>query len=271
MLTELDQQLDHPQAEALRSTLAELATRTKDALSENFVGAYVKGSFALGTGDLWADVDFLVVTAGAMSADEEARVKAIHRSMPDRADNWSQHLEGSYASIAQLRERANPNDPWLYVDNGAREMEWSTHDNNEIFRWVLMNRALVIAGPEPATLLDEVPSEVVRREAVTLGVSRAQDIAAEREYLDNAWAQPHEVLTRCRILYTATTGEVAGKHVAGEWCKAVVAAEWHDLIDAAIRARANPSERARSTVEPEVADRTWRFVEYMVELTATAD
>ena len=269
MLKELDQQLDPTQAEALRSTLVELATRAEAALSGNFVGAYLKGSFALGTGDIWADVDFLVVTEGAMSVDEEARVRAIHRSMPNRADNWSQHLEGSYASIAQLRERANPDKPWLYVDNGAPEMEWSTHDNNEIFRWVLLNRALIIAGPEPATMLDEVPSEVVRREAVTLGVSRAEDIAAEREYLENAWGQPHEVLTRCRILYTAATGEVAGKHVAGEWCKAVVSAEWHDLIDAAIRARANPSERARTTVESELADRTWRFVEYMLALTAT--
>lgn len=271
MLQELDQQLEHPEAESLRSTLVELATRAEDALADNFVGAYLKGSFALGTGDIWADVDFLVVTEDAMSADEEARVRAIHQSMPDRADNWSQHLEGSYASIAQLRERADPDKPWLYVDNGAREMEWSTHDNNEVFRWVLLNRALAIAGPEPATLLDEVPSDVVRREAVTLGVSRAEDIAAEREYLDNAWGQPHEVLTRCRILYTATTGEVAGKPVAGEWCKGVVAAEWHDLIDAAIGARANPSERARTTVEPELADRTWRFVEYMLALTATAD
>lgn len=269
MLKELDQQLDPTQAEALRSTLVELAMRAEAALSGNFVGAYVKGSFALGTGDVWADVDFLVVTEGAMSADEEARVRAIHRSLPDRADNWSQHLEGSYASIAQLRERANPDRSWLYVDNGAREMAWSTHDNNEIFRWVLLNRALIIAGPEPATVLDEVPSDVVRREAVNLGVSRAEDIAAEREYLENAWGQPHEVLTRCRILYTAATGEVAGKHVAGEWCKAVVAAEWHDLIDAAIRARANPSERARTTVESALADRTWRFVEYMLALTAT--
>ncbi len=270
MLKELDLQLDHAQAEELRSTLVELATRAEAALSANFVGAYVKGSFALGTGDVWADVDFLVVTKGTMSDDEDARVRDIHRSMPDRTDNWSQPLEGSYASLAQLHERADLDTPWLYVDNGAREMEWSTHDNNEIFRWVLRHRALTIAGPSPDTLLEDVPSEVVRREAVSLGVNRAKDIAAEREYLDNAWGQPHEVLTRCRILYTATTGEVAGKHVAAEWCKPVVSAEWHDLIDAAIRARANPSERARTTVEPELAERTWRFVEYMLALTATA-
>lgn len=270
MLRELDQQLDHAQAETLRSTLVELATRGEAALAGNFVGAYLKGSFALGTGDIWADVDFLVVTERAMSADEDARVRAIHRSMPGRADNWSQHLEGSYASLAQVRERADPETPWLYVDNGAREMEWSTHDNNEIFRWVLRHRALTIAGPPPATLLDEVPSDVIRREAVSLGVSRAEDIAAEREYLDNAWGQPHEVLTRCRILYTATTGKVAGKQVAAEWSKSVVSAEWHDLIDAAIAARPIPSIRARTTVGPGLADRTWRFVEYMLALTATA-
>lgn len=203
-----------------------------------------------------------------MSDAEEARVRAIHRSMPDRADNWSRHLEGSYASLDQLRERADPETPWLYVDNGAREMEWSTHDNNEIFRWVLWHRALIIAGPPPATLVPAVPSEVVRREAVRIGVTRAADIAAEPAYLDNAWGQPHEVLTRCRILYTARTGEVAGKKDAAAWCKQVVSPEWHDLIDAAVLARADPTARARTRVDPEVALRTWRFVEYMLPLTA---
>lgn len=264
MLEELDRQLGKSEAEALRETLMELAGQAEAALSGNFVGAYLKGSFALGTGDIWADVDFLVVTSEAISSQEEAAVRAIHRSMPERLDNWSQHLEGSYASLAQLRERAEPETPWLYVDNGAREMEWSTHDNNEVFRWVLRNRALVIAGPAPVTLISPVPTDVMRREAVALGVSRARDVESEPAYLLNGWGQPHEVLTRCRILYTATTGEVAGKAVAAEWCKSTVSSEWHDLIDQAVNTRAEPSVRAQRTVAPQLAERTWHFVGYML-------
>lgn len=179
-------------------------------------------------------------------------------------------LEGSYASLDQLRVRADPHTPWLYVDNGNRDMEWSTHDNTEVFRWVLHNRALRIRGPAPATLIAPVPALALRQEAAALAVSRAEAVAADMDYVRNAWGQPHEVLTRCRLLYTATNADVIGKHAAGRWAKGVVPAEWHDLIDHAISDRPHPTVRVRQPADPVRAERTWEFVEVMAPLIARA-
>jgi hypothetical protein len=161
-----------------------------------------------------------------------------------------------------LRHRADGT-PWLYVDNGQREMERSTHDNTEVFRWVLRHRAIVISGVAGATLVPEVPPQELRDEAARLAVRRRDSALVDPEYLANAWGQPHEVLTSCRMLYTASTGEVCGKTASARWCLGVVSPEWHDLIVAAIRSRPDPWQRVRRQAAPELSALTAPFIEHM--------
>lgn len=270
VLTRLRPQLGDAEADLLVSVLATMAGRVQGVLGASLAGVYLKGSFALGSGDVHADVDFLVATHGRLDAAQETAVRDLHEVLPDEEVHWAHVLEGSYASLDDLRARADPSTPWLYVDNGNREMEWSTHDNTEVFRWVLHNRALSVCGPDPATLIDDVPAKVLRHEAASLAVSRAQDIAADMDYLRNAWGQPHEVLTRCRLLYTATKAQVIGKNDAARWAKTVVPDKWHDLIDHAIADRPNPTVRVHQLADPSRAERTWKFIEFMAPLIAQA-
>jgi hypothetical protein len=266
----LGRQLDHAEADILASVLADLADAVHTILGDTLAGVYLKGSFALGSGDLHSDVDFLVATHHRLDAAQEAGVRELHRALPDRVDHWARVLEGSYASLDDLRRRADPRTPWLYVDNGSRDMEWSTHDNTEVFRWVLHHRALTVQGLPAATLIEDVPPLVLRRSAADLAITRMKDIAADPDYLRNGWGQPHEVLTRCRLLFTATTAEVVGKQAAALWCKGVVPEEWHDLIDGAIADRPNPTQRVNQLADPVLAPRTWEFVEFMAPLIARA-
>jgi hypothetical protein len=270
VLARLRSQLGDTEAELLFSVLATLAERVHSILGATLAGVYLKGSFALGSGDIHADVDFLVTTHHGLDLEQETAVRDLHRVLPDQEEHWAHVLEGSYASLDDLQARADPNIPWLYVDNGNRDMEWSSHDNTEVFRWVLHNRALNIRGPAPATLIGEVPALVLRHEAASLAVRRADDIAADMDYLRNAWGQPHEVLTRCRLLYTATNAAVIGKLDAARWAKGVVPDEWHDLIDHAIADRPYPTVRVHQLADPARAERTWEFVEFMAPLVAQA-
>jgi hypothetical protein len=263
-------QLGDGEAGLLSSVLATLAERVQSILGTTLTGVYLKGSFALGSGDIHADVDFLVATHHGLDAEQETAVRELHRVLPDREEHWAHVLEGSYASLDDLRARADPDTSWLYVDNGSREMEWSSHDNTGVFRWVLHNRALSICGPPPATLIGQVPPLVLRHEAASLAVRRAGDIAADIDYLRNAWGQPHEVLTRCRLLYTATNAEVIGKLDAARWAKGVVPSEWHDLIDHAVADRPYPTVRVHQLADPARAERTWAFIEFMAPLIAQA-
>lgn len=270
VVARLSPQLGEDEAILLSSVLDSMAERARSILGETLSGVYLKGSFALGSGDIHADVDFLVATHHKLDAEQEAAIRDLHRVLPDQEEHWAHVLEGSYASLHDLQERADPSTPWLYVDNGNRDMEWSTHDNTEVFRWVLRNRALGIRGPAAATLIDDVPSLALRREAASLAVRRMHDIAADMDYLRNGWGQPHEVLTRCRLLFTATHAEVIGKVDAARWAKGVVPQQWHDLIDRAIADRPHPTVRVHQMTDPVLADGTWEFIEFMAPLIARA-
>ena len=270
LLARLRPQVGDSEANRLASVLATLAEGAHSILGATLAGVYLKGSFALGSGDMHADVDFLVVTRAGLDAGQEVAVRDLHRALPDQEGHWAHVLEGSYATLADLNARAHPGSPWLYVDNGNREMEWSTHDNTEVFRWVLRNRAIAIHGPQAATLIDEVPPLALRSEAAALALSRRQDIADDMDYLRNGWGQPHEVLTRCRLLYTATNARVTGKHNAARWTQGVVPDDWHDLIDRAIADRPNPWQRVHQLADPLLAERTWDFVNFMTPLITEA-
>jgi hypothetical protein len=111
---------------------------------------------------------------------------------------------------------------------------------------------------------------ILRHEAVVLATRRAQDIGADMDYLHNAWGQPHEVLTRCRLLFTATHAEVIGKTDAARWARTVVPVEWHDLIDRAIADRPHPTLRVHQLADPDLAERTWEFIQFMAPLIAEA-
>lgn len=263
MLPELDAQLGSGEAALLRAVLSAFAGHTHVALGDTLVGVYLVGSFALGAGDIHADVDLLVVIQQELDPRQEWTIREIHRQLPSRADHWAGVLEGSYATVEHLRERADPNQPWPYVDNGQQEMQWSAHDNTEALRWVLRNGGLVITGPSARLLVPAVPAQAVRDEAAVLAVRRHHIALADPDYLANGWGQPHEVLHQCRLLYSASTGRVAGKNDAARWCLPVLPTQWHELVEAAIVDRPEPWQRVYERADPHLTALTRRFIEDM--------
>jgi Domain of unknown function (DUF4111) len=270
VVPELDSQLSPEEAQALRRVLFALAGEVRRVLGDALTGVYLNGSFALGAGDIHADVDFMVAARRPLTGDQERGVRDLHRRFPDRPEHWARVLEGSYVSLGVLRERADRRTPWLYVDNGAREMEWSTHDNTEVFRWVLKNRALTVVGPPAASLLGHVPIRSLREEAAATAARRRRDATEDPEYLENGWGQPHEVLACCRMLYTATTGEVTAKKTAALWCLNVLPTEWHDLLQGAVEDRPDPWTRIHRTADPERTSRTRQLIDFVAPMIAHA-
>ena len=61
----------------LNVVLIELTQRAMEILGENFVGAYLQGSFAVGDVDLYSDWDLLIPTHEPITADHEAGPRAV--------------------------------------------------------------------------------------------------------------------------------------------------------------------------------------------------
>ena len=247
----------------LNELLAELVVRVKSILGDNFVGAYLTGSFALGAADLHSDCDFLVVTEDRVTAGQERALRELHDEIPARSGPWTHDLEGSYAPKAELATLAALGKQWLYVDRGWREMQWSTHCNTEDVRWTLRERGITLAGPNPRELVREVPADALRSRMRPLIQNFLPELFSWISF-DSAWAQRYAVATLCRMLYTLETGEVASKQASLKWAKHALTPAWHDLIQQVLDDRAlgwDPDDPPRTgSVEATIA-----FAEYAKE------
>lgn len=240
----------------LNELLAELAAGARGALGPRFVGAYLWGSFALGAGDGWSDVDFLVATDG--EPEDERALQELHARLFERETPWARHLEGSYVPRELLRRVDPARTPLLYLDNGARELVRDPHCNTAVTRWVLREHGIVLAGPEPRELVEPVPAEALRAEAR----ERLRDFAdwVRAEPLSR-WDQPYAVLSVCRFLWTLAHSSVASKPQAGAWAAEALAERWRPLIRRALADRPDPWRRVHEQADAATVAETIAFAQ----------
>ncbi|HEY6032256.1 MAG TPA: aminoglycoside adenylyltransferase domain-containing protein [Gaiellaceae bacterium] len=257
--------------------LAELVAGAQAALGASFCGAYLQGSFALGDADEHSDVDFVVVTHDELSNREQTALQQLHARLYEREVAWAQHLEGSYAPKGRLRRVDPSRAPFFYLDNGARELVWDDHCNTAVVRWTLRERGVVLAGPDPGELLEPVPADALRAEAVATvreTAARARESRARYRAGDalafNRWQQPYLVLSLCRMLYTLALGEVTSKRGAGEWALEALDGRWSGLIRRALDDRPDPWRRVHEAADAEAVEETMRFVEEALRRAAAA-
>ncbi len=231
----------------LNDLLAELTERAAAILGGNFVGAYLQGSFALGDADFYSDCDFLIPVHGPLSAAQEAGLRAMHDEIPTRQGHWTHHLEGSYPFKDELKTLGALGNEWLYIDHGWREMQWSTHCNNEVARWTLRDQGVILAGPDPKTLVDDVSAQDLRARMQSTASEFLSDFSTWMS-LDIAWGQRYAVTTYCRILATLDTGTVVSKRRALLWGQQNLDPTWHGLLQQTLEDRPrgfDADERAR--------------------------
>jgi predicted nucleotidyltransferase len=249
----------------LNAVLRELVSSVRAILAENFCGAYLQGSFAVGDADEHSDVDFLVVTEDEVNVPQLAALQIMHKRIYALDVPWAQHLEGSYVPRSSLRRLDPSRRPYLHLDNGASELVWDNHCNTEVVRWSLREHGVILAGPEPKSLVEPVSADQLRREV----------FAAMHEWADCAyaptraggmsrWLQPLLVLSYCRMLHTLESGQVTSKREAGEWALGALDAEWASLVQRALDDRPDPWARVYQPAERPDVERTRAFIDYVL-------
>ena len=214
----------------LDELLAELLGHWQRILGENLVGAYVQGSFALGSGDQQSDCDCLVATRGSLTDLQIAQLRKLHDDIPTREGHWCHDLEGSYAPVDELASVDHLGRKWLFNDHGHRTLEWEDHCNRALTRWILREHGITLTGPVPRLFMPVVPADLLRREAAASLPTLLDDLASWIDIDTLAWGQRYAVVTACRILYTLETAEVASKQGALEWALRTLARRWQPLL-----------------------------------------
>jgi predicted nucleotidyltransferase len=260
--------LTHPTPDLeLNWVLRELVTSIQAILGDNFTGAYLQGSFALGDWDFFSDVDFIIAIEHEVSAAELEALQAMHARIYKLESRWAMHLEGSYIPREILRRAGSTRIPVQYLDNTFSWLVPSDHDNTLVVRWVMREHGVTLAGPDPKTLIDPLPPDDLRQEVLAIMRGWAEQIFADPAQINNRFYQPFAVLNYCRMLFTQHTGTVGSKPGAARWAQEVLEARWRDLIQRAMDERAYPSLRVRQPADAQDFKRTLEFIAYTLEVS----
>lgn len=255
----------------LNRMLADLVAANKALLADNFVGAYLHGSFAVGDPDEASDVDYMIVVEHEIAEDQVADLEAMQALIYRLDSKWAKHLEGSYITRKALRRYHPESAALLYFDNGSIAAERSHHDNNLVVRWQLRERGITLAGPAIHGLIDPVPVTALRHEVQAVMRSRGDGWFAEPENISNRFYQPFAVLGYCRMLHTLATGTIVSKPAAAAWAQRSLDGRWAKLIQGAIDDRPEPSLRFRTPADPEDVAQTLEFIRYAIEQSSGFD
>ncbi len=259
---------DYPE---LNDVLQELVAEVRTILGDNFCGAYLQGSFAIGDADEHSDVDFIVATNGEITGEQLAALQSMHKRLYALDSPWAQHLEGSYVPKHALRHVDPARSPYWYLDNGASELVRDNHCNTAVVRWSVREHGIVLDGPDPKSLVEPVSAAQLRTEArwvMDEFVAWAHE--SQERFKDtlgrgpdmSRWKQPYLVLSFCRLLHTLHAGVVASKRQAADWALHALDAEWASLIQKALDDRPDPWGRVHQPADPELAARTRDFADY---------
>ncbi|MFL5481775.1 MAG: aminoglycoside adenylyltransferase domain-containing protein [Gemmatimonadaceae bacterium] len=236
----------------LNAVLRELVTGVQAALGDAFVGAYLQGSFAVGDFDRDSDVDFVIAMSDELSDHKVVALQALHERIYALGPEWAKHLEGSYFPAAILRDYRQRAKPLWYLDHGSRSLVKSDHCNTLVVRWVVRERGVQLAGPDPTTLVDPISVDALRKEMGETIRTWGEQLLAEPDQYRNRFYQGFIVLNYCRMLHDLVEGYPGSKLAGATWAKTALDPKWSALIERAWNSRPDPAVAVREP--PDAAD-----------------
>lgn len=283
---------------ALNAVLAALVEGASGVLGAKLISVYLQGSFALGDGDEFSDVDFIAVTRDDLSQAEESALNTMHQALHSRPEVWAQHLEGSYAPASFLRRLSgSPRDipslppdwvdphvsgkpapayPFLYLNNGDRTLVRSAHGNTLVVRWILRQHGIALTGPPPRDLIDYISPDELRAEVRATMRSFGATLLDGTTPIDALWLQGFTVLAFARMLYTLESATIVSKPAAVAWAKSKLDPVWSPLLDRAWSQRARyprgqgaPAAHAALRPDPSEVALTLDFVRFALAQAPT--
>jgi len=221
-----------------------LFVSVKEILQNQFVGMYLYGSLSSGNfNPASSDIDFLVVTDDTLREKTIADLESMHHRIWKSALHWAEKLEGSYLPKAHLRRYENIEVGYPTVNEGRFYV--APHGSDWIIqRHIIRECGLVLAGPDPKSLIDPVSPEQIRR--AVMGILQEWWFPMLE---DPSWLRAHNspyhafaILTTCRSLYALEHGTIVSKPVAARWAQEQLDGKWPQVIERSLATRLGSRE-----------------------------
>ncbi|HZR44610.1 MAG TPA: nucleotidyltransferase domain-containing protein, partial [Ktedonobacteraceae bacterium] len=147
----------------VNAVLHDFQGRIQTILVNHFIGMYLYGSLALGDFDPHSsDIDFIVVTDKELADDAFEAIKEMHARFDESPCVWAGKVEAAYIPLHALSHMAPTDVTYPQIEKGTALFR-SPLETGWIFqRYTLREHGVIVAGPDPHTLVDPVDSSDMR-------------------------------------------------------------------------------------------------------------
>lgn len=205
------------------------------------VGMYVVGSLALGDFDpQHSDIDLIVVTDTPIESDVLDRIRVLHNDFAASASAWARRVEVVYPTAKALIGNPSRDESYPQIERDTALFTAPLEDGWVFQCYTLREHGLVVAGPEPHTLVGPIDRGDMQEAVAVIAakwLEQAQHDPSWLEWVRLRHAQVFVVQTLCRMLYSLETGAVASKPKAVPWARGRLDDKWARLIEVALAHR----------------------------------
>lgn len=246
--------------------LGDFLARLQALLGSHFQGMYLVGSLALGDFDpRSSDIDVIVVTDTDIDDDLFGKLQDLHARFAAGDSPWAVRIEAVYVPYPALRHTAPGAARYPQIERGTQLFRAPAEDGWVFQCFTLRECGVVIAGPDPRTLVDSVDPQDMRLAVAAIAGLWIEQSETDPDWL--AWVQERNsqtfvILTLCRMLYSLATRSVASKPRAAEWARKELGSPWAALIE-----RSLAKQHEAENITPAELDETIAFIRFTFEQT----
>ena len=230
---------------SIHPLLLQYAELLQTELPDAFHSVHLYGSIALGAyDDQKSDIDFVTTINRSLTADELSRLKNVHRRLL-RSSPLAKRMDGMYIRLEDVGKVNGELQPYPCCASGTFKPS-AYWDMNHITWWTLKHHAIPVAGRELQPLIRTDWRDVSDTLKYNIEDYWAQKAKKRLYFLLDEWVES-AVLTLCRIEYTLQEQHIISKAGAGEYALAALPAQWHPLVNEALRIRTGSGTAAFSS------------------------
>lgn len=253
----------------VNSALQGLLAQIQAILGDVFTGMYLYGSLAQGDFDYnTSDIDFIVITERDVSDEQFALLSKMHAGFCASGSFWAEKFEAAYIQKDALNLPSSHPARYPQLEKGGDLAREPLETGWPFQRYVLRNRGIVVAGPDPATLLAPVPARELLDAAIAITLMWQRARRTDPSWLEWVRQLPAHrfvLVTLCRSLYTLEHGTVASRSAAAKWGRETLDRQW-----AALLSRSFMQPYGTNTVTDEDLADTLAFLDYTAVRLADA-
>ena len=151
---------------------------------------------------------------------------------------WAEKLEGSYIPKEHLRRYEKTHIGYPTVNEGKFYV--APHGSDWIIqRYIVREGGIVLAGPDPRTLIDPIGPDDIRRAVTGILHEWWFSMLDNPSWLKNHGSEYHAytILTMCRSLHALEHGVIVSKSAAARWAQGELGGKWLRVIEQSLATR----------------------------------